>query len=267
LCDRTGRQIRTDPWSDANVSTPVLSYLSERLADTKIGELAKQIKTNGGKHSAKVTDGLTHLVIDTARMLAREPKSETLHWDIPLVSSIQITKVANACFVGLIVIQAVQFPLIKIVDFHWLVDSVSRQQRQSEAAHEIKVPTGDSTDTRMTVSPIVIEDPPSAAPAATVVNEESAASPAATVKAPTVPKGRKRPRNATVPIYVDLSADDSVGDAKQSPPKKRKDGQKAKSTSLRVPVDEHCPLVGMAQNRSTSRVVMLTYDRYTSSVH
>lgn len=151
--------------------------------------------------------------------------------------------------------QAVQFPLIKIVDFHWLVDSVSRQQRQSEAAHEINVPTGDSTDTRM------------AAPGATVVNEESAASPAATVKAATVPKGRKRPRNATVPIYVDLSADDSVGDARQSPLKKRKDGQKAKSTSLRVPVDEHCPLVGMAQNRSTSRVVMLTYDRYTSSLH
>lgn len=163
--------------------------------------------------------------------------------------------------------QAVQFPLIKIVDFQWLVDSISSQQRQSEAAHEIKVPTGDSTDSRTAASAIVIEDPPSAAPAAPVVSDKSATSPVKTANVPTMGKGKKRARNAAVPIYVDLSANDSLEDAKQSSPKKRKDGQKAKSTSLRVPVDEHCPLVGMAPNYSTSRVAILTYDRYTSSVH
>ncbi len=163
--------------------------------------------------------------------------------------------------------QAAQFPLINIVDIHWLVDSISSQQKQSEVVHKINPPIGGSPGPRTAASSTASKKPPTAAPAATVVNEKRATSPAKPAHPPTAGTGKKRARNKDVPIYVDLSADDLEEDVEESSPKKRKDGQKAKSTSLRVPVDENCPLIGRAQFPSMSYVAELTYDRYTPSLY
>lgn len=43
-------------------------------ADTGVGELAKQIKENGGKHVTKITDEVTHLVVTASRVLEKDAK-------------------------------------------------------------------------------------------------------------------------------------------------------------------------------------------------
>lgn len=117
----------------------------------------------------------------------------------------------------------------------------------------ISLPIGGTYDSRTAASSTASENLSKAAPAATVVNEKRVTSPAQLANPAMANEGKKRARIKNVSTYEDPSATDVEEDEERSSPKKRKDGQKAKSTSLRVPVDEHCPLSGRAQASSMSR--------------
>lgn len=113
--------------------------------------------------------------------------------------------------------EASKFPDIKIVNFDWLTSTVNSQIRANEAQFSFNQ-TGSSQDEAM-----------------------SSTGPTPSKKNDTKGKGRKRPRSST-PVEVDPSEVDEP--VEQSPTKKHKDVQKAKSGSLLIPTDETCPLAG-----------------------
>lgn len=149
--------------------------------------------------------------------------------------------------------QAAQFPVINLVDYQWLAATITSQQKQSEAAHKIDTSSGISSDSQMAASPTPVAKP---------------TLPTKVANPPTARKG-KRPHSKTlaVPIYEDPPTDEGEEIGKQPSQKRRKDGQKAKSSSLRVPVDENCPLAGRALFPSMSDAAELKCDRYTPSLY
>lgn len=135
-----------------------------------------------------------------------------------LPSSRFILHSANALvLISIKVQEASKFPDIRIVNFDWLTASVNSQIRADENEFSFVQTASD-------------EDGPTSSVGATSskVND-------------TKGKGKKRLRSPT-PIEEDPS---DVDEAVQEPPtKKHKDVQRAKSGSLRIPVDETCPLAG-----------------------
>lgn len=125
------------------------------------------------------------------------------------------------------VTEAVRHQVAHIVDYDWLSSSISAKLRQNEDAHDIDL--SHLPDTAQSDAP-------------TTATQDASKSPVKTANAATASKPRKRARNDPMAIQDDVSASQETED--QSPSKKRKDSQKASSTSLRIPVDEHCHLVG-----------------------
>lgn len=150
-------------------------------------------------------------------------------------------RIANAQILSLsLVMQATQFPQVKLVNYQWLGHTIALQQLQDEATYEIDASVATNAPSAKAASPSDAAATHSTRATSSPISTKSPAAASATA----VTKGKKRARNEmlAIPVYEDSSADEE--DADHSPTKKRKDGQKAKSSSLRVPVDEHCPLAG-----------------------
>lgn len=125
---------------------------------------------------------------------------------------------ANALpLVSVKVQEASKFPDIKIVSLDWLTASTNSKIRADEAQFLFNQTASSQDDTTRSMGPTVSKQ-----------NH-------------TKGKGKKRERS---PIPVEEEYSDVSEAVEQSPAKKHKDGQKAKSGSLLVPVDEMCPLAG-----------------------
>ncbi|SLM34132.1 poly-ribose polymerase [Lasallia pustulata] len=147
--------------------------LSGSFPGQKQANLINYINSNGGKHSAKVTDSCTHLVTSQKDFDNPSPKVK----------------------------QASDRPNTKIVSLEWLLDSVEAKKKVKETQYLV----------------------------------------AATPKSKDITNGKKRARAESVGNDKPSQALD--GNNKQEPPaKKQKHGQKAKSESIRIPIDEGCPL-------------------------
>ena len=125
---------------------------------------------------------------------------------------------ANALVLVPITVQeASKFPEIKLVSFDWLTASIDTQTRADEAQFSFN-----QTNSSHDVATKSVGSAPS--------KQKDAKG-----------KGKKRLRSP-VPMEEDLS------DAKElpadSPMKKHREVQRAKSGSLLIPVDETCPLTG-----------------------
>ncbi|MCJ1453687.1 hypothetical protein MMC28_004035 [Mycoblastus sanguinarius] len=140
-----------------------------------LANLAALIRSNGGKHSTKITDTVTHLVIPPSGV-----NNDSLKFK-----------------------QAGEASDVKIVTYDWLLASANNKLKADEGAFSIVQPVS-SQNGRST-------------------------------------KGKKRAHSPT-PVKTDSSDEDT--DSKP-PAKKSKDGQKAKTRALQIPVDEMCSLAGL----------------------
>ncbi|MCJ1379278.1 hypothetical protein MMC17_002379 [Xylographa soralifera] len=134
--------------------------------------------------------------------------------------------------------QAAEYPDIKIVSLDWLLESIKAQSKVDEESYLVAKSdtTMTKSDPTMTKSDITLTKSDS-----TVKKSESAATkPDSVVAIKNEDKGKKRTRDESIKEeHSDADEADALPVAK-----KQKDGQKVKSKSLNIPVDEGCSLAG-----------------------
>ncbi|KAI9772671.1 MAG: hypothetical protein M1840_000266 [Geoglossum simile] len=183
----------------------------------KQADLGATVLSNGGEISAKVGENCTHLVTSQADYNKPSAKNK----------------------------QARDIPGLKVVSLDWLLDSVQNKKLEPEASYTLGNPNTPTGGQRNDVSSKSARadsganmntrgakandtDVPKTGSKTEIINKHSV-------------KGKKRSRKDKV-VIKDDSADDSTAEDNEPATKKLKDGQKAKSTSLFVPVDEGCQL-------------------------
>ena len=138
--------------------------------------------------------------------------------------------------------EASKFPDIKFVSFDWLTASIDSQTQADEAQFSFSQPNSshDVATDSMRSAPSKQKD--------------------------TKGKGKKRLRSPT-PMEEDSS--DAKDLPEESPMKKHKEVQRAKSGSLLIPVDETCPLTGKISDGELFQVEVIPTNKHrnSSSLH
>ncbi|KAI9812723.1 MAG: hypothetical protein M1827_004479 [Pycnora praestabilis] len=176
-------------------------------------QLSSFIENNGGTYATKVGDGCTHLVTSEKDYENGTSKNR----------------------------QAKDVKNIKVVNIDWLLDSVNEKKKLSEASYLLGKPDPKGSSSAITKK--------STKGKGTVKSEDSEVEDQGDVAAMSPePKGKKRGRGGVSSSKVKeekvKGESPDIDQEEQPPAKKQKDGQKAKSSSLAVPLDEGCPLAG-----------------------
>ncbi len=138
------------------------------------------------------------------------------------------------CAITVAVKQALKRPEVKIVNLQWLLDSIQQSQKVSEATYQLSA-------TNSSVSP---------GPGQTKSQKGKQDNKMNMTAPPKVPKRARKSANADGGMAPDAAVNPGVAESSEDdetgepPAKKQKDGQKAQSGSLIVPVDEGCGLAG-----------------------
>ncbi|KAH0544608.1 hypothetical protein FGG08_001257 [Glutinoglossum americanum] len=185
----------------------------------KQASLGAIVLGNGGRISSKVDEDCTHLVTSQADFEKPSIKNK----------------------------QAQDIPDLKVVSLDWLLESVQNKQLESEASYALGASKASVSRQGVGVPPKSTGVDSNTNPKTRDATANASSSVAKVddkidITNKTSSKGRKRTRKAATPVS-DNSADGAAEDNEPAA-KKFKDGQKAKSTSLSIPVDEGCHLFG-----------------------
>ncbi|KAI9866275.1 MAG: hypothetical protein M1813_001397 [Trichoglossum hirsutum] len=175
-----------------------------------LADLGAIVLNNGGRISARVDEDCTHLVTSQA------------DFDKPSVKNKQ----------------AQNIPDLKVVNLDWLLDSAQNRQLEPESSYALDNPkslSGTGNAKSKTRSAAARSNTSVMKPDDKTDNTTKPSS-----------KGRKRARQNAAAVDDDIAHDDAAENSEPAT-KRFKDGQKSKSASLSIPVDEGCHLSGTHQ--------------------